>query len=837
MMRGFEVSSLLEWLLDLESIRLGRDAPLLLEWHHHPPAWMLFCCALAVATWVAMVYRREGTSPRRRILLAVNRCALVGLVVVLACGPALVLQRNRIESSHVAIVLDTSQSMATRDFYQDEPLARAMAQAVGIEDSAALARRSRFDLVVSSLLRDDGAPLGRLLERNAIQLHSFAGGVEAVGRVSSSDRLPGFIDLFAKIQPDGTRTDLAGALRTIVEKAEGGRLAAVILATDGQATESTSLQDALDAARGRQIPVFALRVGSPRPAWDIVVGPVRAESQVFADDLVSIEVELSGRGLTKSVTVPVHLIDERTNTLVATKQIVLDPAHPKQTTELSAKPPGAGRILYRVEVPALPGEHTADNNMQRTEVTVRDDRIHVLYIEGYPRYEYRYLKNALQREKTIELSVLLLEADEQFIQEGTEPIRRFPETPEELGRYDVVLFGDADPRGGWLSRAQMNMLLDFVGNLGGGFGLIAGERSAPRRYLGTPLARLLPIRIDPKFLGRYDAPLTTGFHPRLTPEGRRSRLFRLTPTVDGPHSATDNEPSLFETLPELFWFARTLGPKPGATVLVEHPARQVDVGLLAGSPQMPMLVVGRYGAGKILFQATDDTWRWRRGDGELLHDAYWVQLTRELMRTGPGARDRRLSIRTDRRVYTYGMPVQTQVEVFDSELLAAHPETLELIVTELRGVDVDRHAAGEMRRSPSLFVVGRFDCHRLASRSRVFEGTYVPPHSGSFAITIGSAQPRLGEQPMSAHVRVERPNLEFRRPEADHAMLERIAAATGGSVIDLDQLEAVFSTIRDRSVRIPDDVVEPLWDTKLALSLFVLLVSVEWILRKAAGLL
>ena len=86
-------------------------------------------------------------------------------------------------------------------------------------------------------------------------------------------------------------------------------------------------------------------------------------------------------------------------------------------------------------------------------------------------------------------------------------------------------------------------------------------------------------------------------------------------------------------------------------------------------------------------------------------------------------------------------------------------------------------------------------------------------------------------------VRVERPDLEGRRVEADHEALEHIASATGGRVIELDDLEKVFGEIRDRSVRIPDDIVEPLWDSKLVLGLFVLMILMEWVLRKAFGLL
>ena len=63
----------IEWLLDLDNIRIGRDAPLMLEWSSHVEAWMLFCVALAVGSWIGLIYRRERTSIGRRIGLAVVR--------------------------------------------------------------------------------------------------------------------------------------------------------------------------------------------------------------------------------------------------------------------------------------------------------------------------------------------------------------------------------------------------------------------------------------------------------------------------------------------------------------------------------------------------------------------------------------------------------------------------------------------------------------------------------------------------------------------------------------------------------------------------------------------
>lgn len=381
------------------------------------------------------------------------------------------------------------------------------------------------------------------------------------------------------------------------------------------------------------------------------------------------------------------------------------------------------------------------------------------------------------------------------------------------------------------SLAQMNMLLDFVGNEGGGFGLIAGERACPHRFLGTPLEKLVPVRIDPTFLGHYDTPRVMGFGARLTPEGRRSRIFRFTP---------DREESerLFETLPELYWIVRTLGPKPGASVLTEHPT----IRTLAGP--MPLVVTGRYGAGKLFFQATDDTWQWRRHTGEWLHDTYWVQVVRALMPGSRVAQDRRFALRTDRRVYSYGATVQTQVEIFDSQLLADQRDVIKIAAAEPRAAPDESGNQGNASTAPdsspgdaSPAVVGRFAVHRLGPESNLFEGAWVPPRPGSFVLEAPNIVPRPGERAASVLVRVERPDLEARRPEADHDVLARMASATGGQLVELDQLESAFGAIRDRSVQIPDDIVEPLWDSKLALMLFALMISVEWVLRKAFGLL
>lgn len=801
------MTGVLEWLLDLDRIRVGRDAPLALKWNPPFEAYQLFVACLVLAAAVLLICKSESAKRWQQVVLGILRAGLLALVLALLCRPVLVLQRERIEPSRVALLVDVSQSMARREVYRDADLARALAAGAELGDTDDLRRHSRLELAVGALTADQAAPLRAILKNNHLNILVFADRLRPWATLTDPSDLPGLVASLDALQPDGAATDLPGALIETIHRYGDGRLAAIVLASDAQSNVPGNISAALSAAKARQVPIIALRIGSPNPPRNVAVGPVLAEDNVFRDDLAAIRCRITTSGLDQPIGIHVRLFDERLGLMIDTRRIQLGGPQPQGQVEFRVKPSRMGVIAYRVEADPIPGEDDTDDNVDRVEIHVVSEKLRLLYVDSRPRLEYRYLKNALLREDTLESSCLLLGADPDFAQEGSYPIRRFPTSRQELFRYDVVLFGDVDPTGDWLSGAQARLLVDFVGQHGGGFGLIAGEQFAPQRFAGTPLAKLIPVRIDPDFGGRYTSTLTSSFLPRMTVEGRQARCFRF-----------DRDPQvseqLFESLPGLYWLARTLGPKPGAEVLLEHPTLQTSSG------RMPVMVLGRYGAGKTFFSASDDTWQWRRHTGEYLYDVYVVQLARMLMRSAGTGQDRRLRLSTNRKSYAYGDKVEVHLQVGDPDLLASLGPQISLVLADARGAPVARVSA-----------------ERLSEMSSTYEAWFVPPKAGSYTLRCEQIAPRAGDQPASTALRVEPADLESRHPEADHPMLARIAAETGGALVDADELTAVLGNISERSVRIPDDISEPLWDSKLALILFAGLITAEWILRKSFGMI
>jgi uncharacterized membrane protein len=785
-----------EILLGLDRGFLSREGDLSLQFHPNWPfaeilgngLWNLMLVVAAI-TLVVYVYNREGKTRRWRLALGASRLAILLLLIALLNRPALTLTRARVEPSVLAVMVDDSVSMRIADVQAGE------------DD-----RRSRLGAAVSLLTADDAALLRELGEKHELRFFRF--DRDAV-RMEGEDPAAAL----GALEPTGPSTAVAEALRSALSELQGQNLAGVVLLTDGRDAPARPDSAALASVKQSGVRIYPVPVGGEQEPRNVEVQSVVAQDVAFAGDIVNIIAVVRAAGIEGTQSVRLALKDQDGNPVlnpdgspVTAAADVTGGVPTEMELQLETIRPGTLQLV--VEAEPDPAEIDADDNRRPVHIEVMDAKVTVLYVEGYPRWEYRFLKNQLIRDSTIDASMLLTSADLTFSQEGDRPIQRFPVTIDELLDYDVILLGDVSPQ--QFSDGQLQLIEEFVGDKGGGFAMMAGPRDSPWAWEGTPIERLLPIEVTVQPSMALDGgTIAEGFRPILTDAGRQSGMFRF------ERDRETNEEFLSSGIQPLFWFAEGIIAKPGVgEVLAQHAESSGPDGRPA-----PLVVAGRYGAGRTLFSGLDETWRWRYYTGEDVFDTYWVQQIRYLAR-GRKLGQRRLALSVQRPTYELGEQVQVELRLLDPALSRQLPDRLDLEIRNEQGQPV---GTARLARRGEGAEADRYTASFPASRVGNFS-VAVPPMGGQ-------------EQELTAPVTVQVPQMELDRPVVDRASLQRLAEDTGGQLVPLSDARRLPELIPSVEKRIPIISDQALWDAPLALALFALLITMEWIGRKAAGLI
>lgn len=784
--------------------RLGEsspDASLSFRFATSPAPWIMLAGGVAALFAVVITYRREPLSDLRRRLLMFLRFGAIMTALFICGGPLIVLSRNRIERSYVALVIDRSASMGAVDgpSLSDSADGRAVALS-----------ESRWDHLKRSLCVPEHGLLAKLADRAETGVWVFGETAEQRAEISGAQSMKDFTAAMDRIEPTGTRTNLGRALRKVLRDTLGRRLAAVVLISDGRQTEPVELDEVLADLAGRRVGVVAVGAGSPKTRRDLSLVSAWAPREVFVADTVDVELLGRAAGVEKNTTLTLELADEADRRVLATSQVTVSEDSDVIRGRLRFRPPRSGRIGLIARLVPLEQEERTDNNETPLVITASEDMPGVLFVESVPRFEYRYLKNLLLRERSIKSSCLLLDSSVDFPQEGSLPIRRFPRSVEELRPYDVIILGDVDPGRAWLNPAQQGMISDFVSVQGGGVIFLAGERFMPAALRGTELEKLLPVSLASVTAMSVETPAT--FRLELTPDGRRSPVFRLDPD-------DERNDLLVRAFPAFHWSYRALEARPGAIVL----ARQTQ----ASAPAL-LAVQGRYGAGRTFFLGTDELWRWRRNGGDVYYDAIWLQLIRTMGRDKALVPDSPWRIETDRRQYEAGDPVQIRLTCVDPTTTettrASQTAGTDLAEVPVAVLDLDdvRVAEVVLRTEPG-------DAPSLT-------GSFVPPRAGNLVLR---ATPTAIDRGRAAEtvITVSARDPERAVLEADFDLMKMVADRTDGAFFTLEaDARQIAGVIPDRSVQIADDVEIPLWDNGYFLALFGVLIVAEWALRRARGL-
>ncbi len=797
-------SSVIEFLFGLQNIRMADVGRTHFAFQMQNIWWALpAVAALAILGYVS--YHHVPATRGRRISAALLRGTILALLLILFLRPSLVLDRQTLTRSVIAVWVDNSLSMTLRDPYSRDAKMQMLLKQIAVS-AARKEKLTRYELA-EGISGEEW--LKKLSPQQDIALFTGAINAQPVGVAHNQEELAALIQKLPSYAPGsgGENTDVPAVVREMLMRLRGQPVSAVVMFTDGRSTIPARIDSAVDEARQASVQVYAIPVGQSDLPLNIKLADIHAPENAFSKDPVAVRATLEATGLPGSVPVKVTLKRRDTGESLAEKTINTPADGQPTPVELSFKPAGKEGNVDHMELilhaePATPvGEElTLEDNTLTMSLNVVDTKITALYVEGAPRWEYRYLKNELIREKTVDVSVLLLSADEDFAQEGDVAITRFPETEEELNKYDILILGDVDPN--YFSPAQQQLLIKWVRNRAGGICFLAGRRYNPNSYRGTPLDVLLPIVPDDAASPVLPNSDGSGFRPQPTASGMAGNLFRF---FDDQEM---NQRQMQEN-PELFWYRPTMGLKGSAEVLAVHPARS------QGGQPLPLIVDGHYGAGRTLFLGIADTWRWRRYKGEPLYQTFWLQICRLLYADKAFGQARPIEIVAESPQVELGQPIRIIATIRDVTQAAVMPQRLQLEVQDDAG-------------KPAEMIT----LNRTGDTS--YQGMITAIRTGTFNAKLRPGALNLELPPIRYSVIT--PRRETTDITADYSTLNNIANGTGGKLLRPYEANQLATLIPNRSIQTYVPMIEELWHSPLALIVLFILLSAEWFVRKNASL-
>jgi uncharacterized membrane protein len=756
--------------------------------------WLTVLFVAGTAALVGGLYLRE-TRGKGRLLpgfLIAARLSLVALLMVMIAQVVLALKRTGLPT--VALIVDDSASMGIEDRYPDSRRRESLQRRVKEAGFDAL---TRLNLAKTLLLENDQAIVRKLGEDYQLKVYFLSKSVRPASAESGE-----LARQIKELAAQGESSQLGRGVRAVLDELRGTQPAAIVLLSDGITSEGESLSEVASYARRKGVPLYTVALGDNQPVRDLEINDLLVDEVVFVNDVVQFEFTLHARGYTGEQ-VEVILAEQATGEPLARTLVAITGEGQPQKGRLSFRPTTVGEFEYTVEARPRPDELNSDNNRQSRVISVRKEQIRVLLVQAYPSFEYRYLKNLLERDSAIELHTVLQESDPQYSEADKSALPVFPFQREELFAYDVVILGDVNP--GFLSSAATDHLAQFVREKGGGLIMISGPLYTPTAFQGTALESVIPVELSSLVIPASEQTWERAFQVVPTDLGFQSSALQL---GDSPEETQE----IWRKLPPLYWYLPVAKLKPSARVLAEHSTESTTDGR-----RLPLIVLAYGGAGKVLFHACDETWRWRYQVGDAYFARYWVQSIRFLSRSKLLGKDHAAELSADRRQYKRGEPVRLRLRFFDEAQAPAQDDGVTLVIER----------SDHERRSVAL--------RRVAAHRGIFEGSWTPAGVGNHHAWV--VAPMAEGRAAACDFLVVAPPGELEQLTVDLSELERAAKQTGGGCYTFFTARKLLGDLpAGRHVPIDSLPNVPLWNQWPVLLVLIVVLAAEWIVRKSVGL-
>lgn len=705
------------------------------------------------------LFRALGSlSVFRRVVIGLTQWLTVAIVLVLLWQPTLVVERLKPGQNSIAVMLDTSESMA----YGSD---------LGLRVDQA-----------SELIR---SPTVRRMEQSyPIENYVFSNVTTAV-------------DDFQDLPDPGAQTNIGGSLLEVLERAKSKSLAAVLLFSDGAESASALTPEQMSEISAYGVPVHTVGIGREKISEDIELERLIVQERALPNTLVSAEVSIR-HDAAAFARLKVYQGEE----FLAMTEVNLagDTGSTTVKIEFDAGDPGFKELSFQLD--PIDGERNTENNRRSHVLEVADQEYRVLYVEGEPRWEYKYIRRALAADPTTQLMTLLWVSNNKFYRQGIEDATQleggFPEDKKTLYEYDALVIGSIEaPR---FTSDQQQLINDFVNERGGTLLMLGGSNGlADGGWGNTVVGDILPVRLKD---------VTTNFVKRrakalLTPQGAALEFLKF-------DELADTNAERWQKLPLLDNYQMLGSLRPAAATLMN---------MQINEKQHPLLVRQPYGNGHSYVFATGGTWRWQMNmpSEDDSHETFWRQLFRNLVLNSP----EKMSFKVETEGDEFKLVADVKDENFEplSDL-----RVLAVMSTDTPedhgGLD---NTAGGVELTLSLETAGRY------------EGRLNAVDLGTHYIDAIASR---GDQPIDAvRVAVHRANSgsESFRIRQDRTQLEQIAKATGGQYWTADSFDGLPQAIESSRAGVVEQVRYPLWGVPAAFLLLILVKMAEWLLRRRWG--
>lgn len=777
------------------------------KWIRMAPDWPLSLVALGIAAAVGLIlwlYRYEQgaiAEGRAKLLLGLRLTALAVLAWIIL-EPTWVRTIEREIDREIVVVLDDSASMHLVD------------DGAG-QSRIALGEKALEEIELVKTLSEDA----RVRTLRAARSVAADEGEDDSWRQS---------------------TDLAAALGTVLDQVPPDELGGVVLVTDGRHNRPGRVEEVARRYGILDAPIGVLAVGSEEPPKDASIIFVAAPEAIHLGDRMRVKAELKFDGY-KGKKAMVKLL--RADEVLDEREISIPQDHHREEVRFAQVPEG-GVGDFRVEIVGLDGERFDDNNAWHFETSITDARTNVLLIDEHPRWEFRYLRNLFYgRDKSVHLQWALIHPD-RIAGQDVEPMpasaarpfgdaqaTELPENEEEWRKFDVIILGDLSP--GVLDAETWEIIGRCVTERAALLVMVAGPQYMPHAIASEEGRKLVPVDME---WGNHDYFKAGGdaFRPTLTSGGASHPVTQQSP------GDVSNE-QVWAEFPEMRWRHPIRELREGAEVLLtatyEEPSRTDSGASLETAlenlavrrqreAENALLVTRQTGRGKVALLLTDRTWRLREGSGDVYHHRFWGNLVRwgagPVLRAG-GARAR---LGTDQLTYTPDDAVVLRARLRDEKLDPVGEQQLsaeiwrdgELIET-VSMTPVEDSAGFHEGRAGPFRDSGKYEIKLTGGRA------------DELIVEDGVEELRAGFRVVGSRGPVELAETTLNRP-----LLETLADLSGGEVVGMPEVGTLASLfLGDQESR--EEVREiPLWNHWLVLTLFFVLLTTEWILRRGSGL-